>query len=103
MQKFIFATLLSLNLAAQAAESTGSIAGAADADAQIIVTNLATGQVIGIMAKCDGTYRAEGLKPGRYQIKENGPHHAARQVGVEAGKQSEVDLAPAKSSTCKTN
>ncbi|SHM27317.1 Carboxypeptidase regulatory-like domain-containing protein [Duganella sacchari] len=102
MKKLIFAALFALTNFALAADNTGSIAGAADAGAQIVVTNLETGEITGIMAKCDGSYRAEGLKPGRYQIIEGGPHHAAREVGVSAGKESQVDLAPAsKASKCK--
>jgi hypothetical protein len=95
MRKLLCIALLALSTPLFAAELKGSIAGAADAGGQIIVTSLSDGQVIGIMAKCDGTYRAEELKPGRYKIAENGPHHAEREVGVSAGKESQVDLAPA--------
>ena len=96
MRPFIFiaafATLLSST--ASAAETTGGITGFANGGAQIVVTNVATGEVAGFMAKCDGTYRAEPLKPGRYQIVEGGPNHAVRTVGVTAGLESHVDLAP---------
>jgi hypothetical protein len=95
MQRFVFAALLALTSPIMAAESTGSIAGSADAGAQIVIANLSSGEIIGIIAKCDGSYRAEGLKPGRYQIVESGPHHAPREVGVSAGKEAQVDLAPA--------
>jgi hypothetical protein len=95
MRKLFCVALLALNTPVFAADVKGSIAGAADAGAQIVVTSLSDGQVIGIMAKCDGTYRAEELKPGRYKIVVNGPNHAAREVGVSAGKESQVDLAPA--------
>jgi hypothetical protein len=98
MRGFIlsFAALALFNTAAMAAEAepTGSIAGAADGGAQIVVTNLSTGEIIGIMAKCDGTYRAASLKPGRYSIVEGGPHHAVRTLSVTAGAESQVDLAP---------
>ena len=95
MRTFIFAlSALALSGMTIAAETTGSIAGNADSGAQIVVTNVATGEVSGYMAKCDGTYRAEPLKPGRYQIGEGGAGHAVRTVGVDAGKESQVDLAP---------
>ncbi|NGZ85541.1 carboxypeptidase-like regulatory domain-containing protein [Duganella aceris] len=84
---------LALGGAVMAAETSGCIAGFANGGAQIVVTSLATGEVSGFMAKCDGTYRAEPLKPGRYQIVEGGPNHAVRTVGVDAGKESQVDLA----------
>ncbi len=44
-----------------AASATGSIAGAADPGAQIVVTSVEDGKVIGVVAKCDGTYRVDGL------------------------------------------
>ncbi len=95
MRTIIFAlSTLVLSSAAMAADMTGSIAGMADGGAQIVVTNVATGEVSGYMSKCDGTYRAEPLKPGRYQIVEGGAGHATRTVAVEAGKESQVDLAP---------
>jgi hypothetical protein len=100
MRPFILALAsLALSGAALAAETTGSIAGAADGGAQIVVTNLDTGAIIGIMAKCDGTYRAEALKPGRYSIVEGGPKHAVRTLAVVAGQESQVDLAPASKRT----
>jgi len=95
MRTLIFAlSALALSGMAMAAETTGSIAGIADGGAQIVVTNVATGEVSGFMAKCDGTFRAEPLKPGRYHIVEGGAGHAVRTVGVDAGKESQVDLAP---------
>jgi hypothetical protein len=79
-------------LYAQGTESTGSIAGNADPGAQVVVTGTESGSVIGIMATYDGTYKAEGLKPGHYSIVEKGPHHAVRKLSVEAGAVSHVDL-----------
>jgi hypothetical protein len=70
-------TALTLGDAAIAAETTGSIAGMADGGAQIVVTNVANGEVLGIMAKCDGTYRAEPLKPGRWR-EPRGAHRRRR-------------------------
>ncbi|MRW87106.1 hypothetical protein GJ698_23845 [Pseudoduganella sp. FT26W] len=96
MRKLLTAALLALTTPLMAAEATGSIAGAADAGAQIVVTNIGSGEIIGIMVRDDGTYRAEGLKPGRDRIVETGPHHAPREVGVNAGKESQVDLAARK-------
>jgi hypothetical protein len=95
MRTLIFAlSALASGGMAMAAETTGSIAGTADGGAQIVVTNVATGEVSGFMAKCDGTFRAEPLKPGRYHIVEGGAGHAVRTIGVDAGKESQVDLAP---------
>jgi len=95
MRTLIFElSALALSGMAMAAETTGSIAGIADGGAQIVVTNVATGEVSGFMAKCDGTFRAEPLKPGRYHIVEGGAGHAVRTLGVDAGKESQVDLAP---------
>ena len=95
MRPFILAlATLAFSGAAMAADTTGSIAGAANGGAQIVVTNLDTGAITGIMAKCDGTYRAEALKPGRYSIVEGGPKHAVRTLTVAAGHESQVDLAP---------
>lgn len=80
----------------------GAITGAGDPGAQVVVTQVDGGKVIDAMVKCDGTYRAEGLEPGRYQIVEGGPHHAPRTLTVRAGEDSHVDLAPQASikSTC---
>jgi hypothetical protein len=86
---------LPVGMTASAAESTGAITGAAMPDAQIVVTGVDSGQVVGIVARCDGAYRAESLKPGRYAIVVQGPHHATRTLSVEAGKDAHVDLAPA--------
>jgi len=83
-----------LPFTAIAAPDTGSIRGTADPSWQIIVTNLDDGSVSGIMSKCDGTYEATGLRPGRYRIKENGPRHAPRTLSVSANHISETDLAP---------
>jgi hypothetical protein len=82
-------------LRAQGAASTGSIAGSADPGAQIIVTGTDSGTVIGVVADCDGKYKAENLKPGRYAIVEGGAHHATRKLSVNAGAVSEVDLGSA--------
>lgn len=82
-------------LYASSQETTGSIVGSADPGAQIVVTGVGTGAVIGVMAKCDGSYRADGLAPGHYAIVEGGPHHATRKLDVEAGKESHVDLGAA--------
>ena len=82
-------------LRAQGAGSTGSIAGNADPGAQIVVTGIDNGSVIGVMAECDGTYKAENLKPGRYSIVEGGPHHAVRKLSVDAGAVAHVDLGSA--------
>ncbi|WP_263382998.1 carboxypeptidase-like regulatory domain-containing protein [Granulicella arctica] len=90
-------SLISVPTMMLAQEGTGAITGAADAGAQIVLTNLDTHQVIGVMAKCDGTYRATQLKPGRYQIIEGGKNHVARSLSVTAGQDSHVDLAPASS------
>jgi hypothetical protein len=96
MRQFMFITIFAtlLSSAACATETSGSITGYADGGAQIVVTSVDTGQVSGFMATCDGTYRAEPLKPGRYQIVEGGANHAVRTVGVTAGQESHVDLAP---------
>ena len=94
-----FAFLL-LSTAAAANPDTGSIQGNAEPDSQIVVTNLDDGSITGIMAKCDGTYIAANLKPGRYRIQQNGPGHAARTLSVAAGHVSETDLAPEKRTLC---
>jgi hypothetical protein len=73
----------------------GSIAGSADPGAQIVVSGVDSGAMIGIVAKCDGSYKVEGLTSGRYAIVEGGPHHATRKLSVEAGKESHVDLGAA--------
>ncbi|AEU37679.1 carboxypeptidase-like regulatory domain-containing protein [Granulicella mallensis] len=110
MLKFsIFSAAILLALApgllqAQDSSSTGSIVGSADPGAQIILTGNDSGSVIGIMATCEGTYKAENLKPGRYSIVEGGPHHAVRKLSVEAGGVSHVDLGAASAdSTRKCN
>ena len=77
-----------------AALATGSIAGAADPGAQVVVTSVDDSKVIGVVAKCDGTYRVDGLKAGNYEIVEGGLHHAVRKLSVAEGKTSQVDLAP---------
>jgi hypothetical protein len=76
-------------------DTKGSIVGSADPAAQIVVTGVDTGAVIGVVAKCDGSYRADGLTPGRYTIVEGGPHHATRKLEVGAGKEAHVDLGAA--------
>jgi ABC-type nitrate/sulfonate/bicarbonate transport system substrate-binding protein len=92
--------LLTPSILAAQAGPTGSVAGSADPGAQIIVTGADSGSVIGIVAACDGTFRAEGLKPGRYAIVEGGPHHATRKLSVAGGEVSHVDLgAPTPEST----
>ena len=68
--------------------------------AQAVVTNVESGQVVGIVAKCDGSYRADGLRPGRYEIVEGGPHHAVRKLSVAEGQDSHVDLAAEVKSQC---
>ena len=89
---------------AQGATSTGTIAGIADPGSQIVVTGLDNGAVIGVMAACDGAYKAENLKPGRYSIVEGGLHHAVRKLSVNAGSVSHVDLgAPTSDSTQACN
>jgi hypothetical protein len=80
---------------AQAEAATGSIAGSADPGAQIVVTGIDSGVVVGIVASCDGKYKAENLKPGRYAIVEGGAHHAARKLSVDAGAMAHVDLGAA--------
>ena len=80
-----------------AGTSTASITGAADPGAQVIVLGLDGNKaVIGVMGRADGTYAVEHLAPGRYSIKEDGPHHAARTLTLLAGQVGHVDLAPAK-------
>ena len=83
-------------------ETKGSIVGSADPGAQIVVTGVGTGAVIGVMAKCDGSYRADGLAPGHYAIVEGGPHHATRRLDVEAGKEAHVDLGAATVDSTRT-
>ncbi len=80
-----------------AGTSTASITGAADPGAQVIVLGLDGNKaVIGVMGRADGTYAVENLAPGRYSIKEEGPHHAARTLTLLEGQVGHVDLAPAK-------
>jgi hypothetical protein len=80
---------------ASSQDTKGAIVGSADSGAQIVVTGVDTGAVIGVVAKCDGSYRADGLAPGRYSIVEGGPHHATRKLEVSAGKEAHVDLGAA--------
>jgi hypothetical protein len=89
-------------LLAQPQGEKGSIVGSADSGAQIVVSGIDSGAVIGIVAKCDGSYKAEGLAPGRYSIAEGGPHHAPRRLSVEAGKESHVDLGAATPESTRT-
>ena len=89
-------------LHAQQQEQRGSILGSADPGAQIVVSGVDSGAVIGIVADCDGSYKAEGLAPGRYAIVEGGPHHATRKLSVEAGKESHVDLGAATPESTRT-
>ncbi len=61
--KFLLSALLSMTpvlLYASPQETKGSIVGSADPGAQIVVTGAGNGAVIGVMAKCDGSYRADG-------------------------------------------
>jgi hypothetical protein len=98
LSKVLFATVVFIApgiMSAQTNVPSGSIAGIADPGAQIIVTGLHGGSVIGIVAACDGTYKAENLKPGQYSIVEGGPHHATRKLSVDAGVVSHVDLGSA--------
>lgn len=92
--------LFLLPIAAMAGADTGSIQGIAEPNSQILVANLDDGSISGFMAKCDGTYIADGLKPGRYRIQQNGPGHAARTLAVLANHVSETDLAPEKRDQC---
>lgn len=97
----LFITLSStVGISAQAKSATGSIIGKADPGAQIVVTNVEDSQVVGVVAKCDGSYRADGLRPGRYEIVEGGPHHAVRKLSVVEGQDSHVDLAAEVKSQC---
>jgi hypothetical protein len=98
LPRCLFATLIVLPssfLIAQSPGSTGSIVGGADPGAQIVLTGVDSGSVIGILATCDGTYKAENLKPGRYTIVEGGPHHAVRKFSINPGAISHVDLGAA--------
>ncbi len=92
--------VMALPLMAAASPATGSIQGSADPGAQVIVTNLDDGALSGVMAKCDGTYVAPGLRPGRYKVQENGPGHAARTLSVSADHISQTDLAPQRRTNC---
>ena len=96
---------MSISQFASAQEATGAITGIGDPGAQIIVTRVGDGEVIGVVVKCDGSYRVEGLKPADYEIVETGPHHAVRKLSVSAGHDSHVDLAPAQTvkDTCRHN
>ncbi len=97
----LFITLSStFGMTAQAKSATGSITGKADPGAQIVVTNVENGQVVGVVAKCDGSYRANDLRPGRYEIVEGGPHHAVKKLSVVEGQGSHVDLAVEAKSQC---
>ncbi|HEX7815119.1 carboxypeptidase-like regulatory domain-containing protein [Dyella sp.] len=89
----LIAAAVLLTTPAMAGESTGYIYGYADPSAQIVVVNEDTSAVIGVVAKPDGTYRADDLAPGHYAITEAGEHHAQRHLSVNAGKGSNVDLA----------
>ena len=97
---FCIALSSAQGLIAQSRPATGAITGTADPGAQIVVTNVEDGQVIGIVAKCDGSYRADGLRPGRYEIVEGGQHHAIRKLSVAEGQDSHVDLAAEVKSQC---
>ncbi|WP_158792800.1 carboxypeptidase-like regulatory domain-containing protein [Granulicella sp. L60] len=77
---------------AQMNSVTGAITGNADPESQIVVTSIPGGEVVGVMAKCDGSYRADSLKPGGYKVVEAGPHLSVREVSVAEGKDSKVDL-----------
>jgi phage gp45-like len=94
------ALLSAEGLIAQARSANGSITGSADPGAQIVVTSLDGGQVNGVVAKCDGSYRVDRLKPGRYEIVEGGRHHAVRKLSVTEGQDSHVDLAVALRNQC---
>jgi hypothetical protein len=96
---------VSINRFASAQEATGAITGTGDPGAQIIVTRVGDGEVIGVVVKCDGSYRVEGLKSGDYEIFEKGPHHAVRKLSVSAGHDSHVNLAPVQTAkdTCLHN
>ena len=97
--------LVCISQVVSAQEATGAITGTGDSEAQIIVTRVGNGEVIGVVVKCDGSYRVEGLKPADYEIVEKGPHHAVRKLSVSAGHDSHVDLAPARTAkdTCPHN
>ncbi len=92
--------VLALPAAAATSPNTGSIEGVAEPGAQIVVTNLEDGSITGVMARCDGTYAATHLKPGRYKIQQNGAGHAPRTLSVQADHVSETDLAPEKRNNC---
>jgi hypothetical protein len=91
--------LLAFAMTASAVEapSKGYIYGAADPGSQIVVINLDSGSIVGIVAKADGTYRTDALAAGRYRIAEKGAYHAPRELSVVAGQSSNVDLVPASS------
>jgi len=94
------AALLAFAVTANAvdAPSKSYIYGAADPGAQIVVINLDSGSIVGIVAKADGTYRTDALAAGRYRIAEKGAYHAPRELSVVAGQSTNVDLVPASSS-----
>jgi hypothetical protein len=83
-----------------AAAPSGTIKGKADPEAQLVLTSMDDGTVSGYIAKCDGTYLIEGLKPGRYRIQENGPHHVARELQVSIDHAAETDLAHSPKNIC---
>ena len=68
------------------------IRGSADAGAQIVVVNEASGTVAGFVAHQDGSYAAGPLAPGHYTIYEDRPHHAKRHLSMDGKGDGAVDL-----------
>ena len=56
--------------------------------AQVVVTSVEDGKVVGVVAECDGTYRVDGLRAGHYEIVEGGPHNAVRKLSASEGQDS---------------
>ncbi|ELQ07232.1 TonB-dependent receptor [Xanthomonas translucens] len=83
------ATSLFATMPAMAQTSTAILRGHAQAGAEVVVTNTATGSVRRTPAGANGNYTVIGLPPGSYTVEANG---IKRNVTLQVASSSTVDL-----------
>ncbi|CTP89370.1 hypothetical protein A6R71_06400 [Xanthomonas translucens pv. arrhenatheri] len=83
------ATSLFATMPAMAQTSTAILRGHAQAGAEVVVTNTATGSVRRTPAGANGNYTVIGLPPGSYTVEANG---VKRNVTLQVASSSTVDL-----------
>ncbi|UYB52321.1 TonB-dependent receptor [Xanthomonas sp. AM6] len=84
------ATCLFASMPAMAQSSNAILRGQAQAGAEVVVTNTATGSVRRTPVGANGNYTVIGLPPGTYTVESNG---VSRTVTLQVASSSTVDLA----------